>query len=105
MSPRVGVDADDIADLAVTALTADGPAGRVYEATGPRLTFAEVVEEVAAAARRRIQFVPISPDRFAAQLAERRVSPDLGRALGREPTDFADCARAAAATGVWRVRR
>ena len=36
------VDADDIADVAVAALTEDGHAGQVYELTGPRLlTFAE----------------------------------------------------------------
>jgi uncharacterized protein YbjT (DUF2867 family) len=31
------VDADDIADVAVTALLDDGHAGHVYELTGPRL--------------------------------------------------------------------
>ena len=41
------VDADDIADVAVAALTEDGHAGRVYELTGPRLlTFAEAAAEI-----------------------------------------------------------
>ena len=31
------VDVDDIADVAVAALTEDGHAGQVYELTGPRL--------------------------------------------------------------------
>ncbi len=39
------VDADDIADLAVAALTEDGHSGQVYEVTGPRLlTFAQADE-------------------------------------------------------------
>jgi uncharacterized protein YbjT (DUF2867 family) len=49
------VDADDIADVAVAALTEDGHAGRLYELTGPRLlTFAEAVEEIARACGRPI---------------------------------------------------
>lgn len=50
------VDAADAADVAVAALTEPGHAGRVYELTGPRLlTFAEAIEEIAAAARRPIR--------------------------------------------------
>ena len=42
--PEPFVDVDDIADVAVAALTEDGHAGRVYELTGPRLlTFADAV--------------------------------------------------------------
>ena len=44
------VDVDDIADVAVAALTEDGHAGELYELTGPRLlTFADAVAEIAAA--------------------------------------------------------
>src|SRR5688572_4500655 len=43
------IDADDIADVAVAALTDDAHAGKTYELTGPRLvTFAEVVAEISA---------------------------------------------------------
>jgi uncharacterized protein YbjT (DUF2867 family) len=49
------VDAEDIADVAVAALTEDRHAGQVYELTGPRLlTFDEAVAEIAAASRREI---------------------------------------------------
>jgi uncharacterized protein YbjT (DUF2867 family) len=42
--PEPFVDADDIADVAVKALTEAGHGGRLYEVTGPRmLTFAEAV--------------------------------------------------------------
>src|SRR5215207_6874457 len=55
------VDAGDIADVAVAALTEDGHAGQLYELTGPRLlTFAEAVGEIAAATGRDVRFVPVS---------------------------------------------
>jgi uncharacterized protein YbjT (DUF2867 family) len=119
------VDADDIADVAVAALTEDGHAGQVYELTGPRpLTFAEAVAEIAEASGRDVRFVPISMDEFTAALAEQDVPGDfvwlltylftevldgrneqpadgVQRALGRAPRDFRDYAREAAATGVW----
>ena len=118
-------DADDIADIAVAALTEDGHAGQLYEVTGPRLlTFAEAVEEIAKATGREVRYVPVSIEQYASALAEHDVPDDLvqlltylftevldgrnahltdgvQRALGREPRDFADYAREAAATGVW----
>jgi uncharacterized protein YbjT (DUF2867 family) len=119
------VDADDIADVAVAALTEDGHAGQVYELTGPRLlTFAEAVGEIAAATGRDVRFVPLAMDEFATALAEQDVPPDfvwlltylftevmdgrnasladgVQRALGREPRDFRDYARETAAAGIW----
>jgi uncharacterized protein YbjT (DUF2867 family) len=45
--PEPFVDTEDIADVAVAALTEPGHAGRLYELTGPRLlTFAEAVAEI-----------------------------------------------------------
>ena len=56
--PEPFVDADDIADVAVAALTDDRHIGQLYELTGPRLlTFAEAVGEIAAAAGREIRYV------------------------------------------------
>ena len=121
------VDADDIADVAVAALTEDGHAGQVYEVTGPRLlTFAEAVEEIARASGREIQFIQIPQDAFAAGIAESGAPDDIAwlldylfstvldgrnayvcdgvqRALGREPSDFADYARRIADSGVWNI--
>ena len=123
--PEPFVDADDIADVAVAALTEDGHIGRLYELTGPRLlTFAEAVDEVAKAAGREIRYVPISIEDYAAAAAEQGVPAEVielltylfgevldgrnahltdgvQRALGREPRDFREYARDAAATGVW----
>jgi uncharacterized protein YbjT (DUF2867 family) len=119
------IDADDIADVAVAALTEDGHGGQVYEVTGPRLLgWAEAVAEVATAAGYPIRYVPVSLEDYAAVLLENQVPADyvkmltevfaevldghnawLGdgvqRALGRPPRDFADYTRDAAATGIW----
>jgi len=119
------VDADDLADAAVAALTRPGHAGRTYELTGPRLlTFGDAVDEIARASGRSIAFVPVSTGEFAAGLAEQAVPPDLigflthlftkvldGRnshltgdleqILGRPARDFHDYATSTAAAGAW----
>ena len=121
------VDADDIADVAIAALTEDGHAGQAYELTGPQLlTFAEAVDEIARATGRTIRYVQIPPQAFAAGLAEMGLPENIAwlldylfatvldgrnahlddgvrRALGREPGDFAAYARRTAAAGVWDV--
>jgi uncharacterized protein YbjT (DUF2867 family) len=121
------VDVDDIADVAVAALTEDGHAGQVYEVTGPRLlTFADAVAEIARAAGRDIAFVQVPLEAYTAVLAEygvpaevidllaflfrevldgrnAHVSDGVRRALGRAPRDFSDYARDAAARGIWKV--
>jgi uncharacterized protein YbjT (DUF2867 family) len=123
--PEPFVDADDIADVAVAALTEGGHAGEIYELTSPRLlTFEEAVGEIAKATGREIRFVPVSLEEFEAVLAGEQVPAEIAsfltylfgevldgrnayltdgvrRALGREPKDFSDYARDAAATGVW----
>ena len=51
--PTPFLDADDIAAVAVAALTEEGHAGQLYELTGPRsLTFAEAAGEIAEATGR-----------------------------------------------------
>jgi uncharacterized protein YbjT (DUF2867 family) len=121
------LDADDIADVVVEALTDDRHVGELYELTGPRLmTFAEAAAELGHAAGHEVRYVPVTPPQFAAGLADAGFPPEVAvavselfeevldgrnerltdgvrRALGREPRDFADYARATAATGVWRA--
>jgi uncharacterized protein YbjT (DUF2867 family) len=123
------VDAGDIADVAVAALTEDGHAGQLYELTGPALlTFEEAVGEIASSMGREIRYVHISVEEYASVLAEQDVPDEfvalltylftevldgrnahtasgVRRALGREPRGFAEYARDAAATGVWKVGR
>jgi uncharacterized protein YbjT (DUF2867 family) len=123
--PEPFVDAEDIADVAVAALTEDGHAGQIYELTGPRLlTFAEAIGEISQATSRKIRYVPVSVEQYASMLAEQDVPAEfvwlltylfgevldgrnahladgVRRALSREPRDFGDYARETAATGVW----
>lgn len=123
--PEPFVDADDIADVAVAALTEPGHAAAVYEVTGPRaLTFTDVAEEISAASGRDLRFEPVPIEEYAAALTAfdvpddvvwlltylftevldgRNASPADGvrRALGREARDVRDYARATAATGIW----
>ncbi|MGW2329500.1 NmrA family transcriptional regulator [Streptomyces sp. NPDC001700] len=115
------IDADDIADVAVAALTGDGHAGRIHDLTGPRLlTFAEVAGEIARATGREVRYTPVSVEEYGAMLSGYGLSDDLvaflaelfgalldgrnaqltdgvHRALGRPPRDIADFAREAAA--------
>jgi uncharacterized protein YbjT (DUF2867 family) len=108
------VDVEDVADVAVAALTQPGHEGRLYELTGPRLlTFAQAVEAIAHATGREIGYVPVSVADFAdamngepAEVVElvtylvtevldgrnERLANGVREALGREPRDFAEYA-------------
>jgi uncharacterized protein YbjT (DUF2867 family) len=123
------VDADDIADVAVAALTEVGHAGRLYEMTGPRLwTIAEATAEIARVTRRNIRYVELSIEEYASALDSAQVPPEfvtlltylftevldgrnarvadgVSQALGRAPRDYSEYVRATAATGVWNVHR
>ncbi|MGW3497366.1 NmrA family NAD(P)-binding protein [Streptomyces sp. NPDC001020] len=115
------VDADDIADVAVAALTEDGHVGKTYELSGPRLlTFHQIAEELSKATGRQITYTPVTLDDFRKSLEDEGLPVEYadlfelildGRnahlvhgveeTLGRKPKDFADFARDAAASGVW----
>ncbi|XVQ14333.1 NAD(P)H-binding protein [Spirillospora sp. CA-255316] len=119
------VDAEDIADVAVAALTRDGHAGETYELSGPEpLSFRTVAEMIAAASGRQIRYTPLEKAAYAELLRSQGVPADLSdevadlmdtlrqgagdrvgdgvrRALGRDPRPFADYVKETAATGVW----
>jgi uncharacterized protein YbjT (DUF2867 family) len=119
------LDVDDIADVAVAALTDDRHIGELYELTGPRsLTFVDAAAEIADATGREVRYVPVSLEQHAAEAAEHGVPAEVielltylfsevvdgrnagttdgvRRALGREARDFARYARETAASGVW----
>lgn len=119
------VDADDIADVVVKALTEDGHAGLIHELTGPQLlTLAEVAEVLSAATGRAVRYVPMSGEQYAELLVQygldegearwlaelfttlldghnSSTTDGVKRVLGREPRAFADFARDAAAAGDW----
>lgn len=120
------VDLDDLADVAVAALTEEGHAGEVYEVTGPRLlTFEDVASELTQAAGRDIAYQEVSRDAFVAAIAgsgaheefvqamdylfsvvmdgrNSYISDGVIRALGRPPKDFTDFANEVATTELWR---
>lgn len=119
------LDIDDLADVAVAALTEDGHDCEIYEVTGPRLmTFADAVADIAEATGQGIDYVTIPMEAFKEGLthaglgAEQiglleylfttvldgrnaSVTDGVQRALGRPARDFRDYARAAAAAGAW----
>lgn len=124
-TPEPFVDVDDIAEVAITALTQDGHGGQIYEVTGPRLmTFNDVATELSRVTSRDIQFVQVPHDAFISEAKaagapqdvvwmldylfatvldgrNAKLTDGVQRALGREPTDFREYARKAAETGVW----
>jgi uncharacterized protein YbjT (DUF2867 family) len=120
------IDADDIAEVVVAALTERRHAGKLYEVTGPRaLTFAQAVAEIAGAAGRPVHYRQIAPEDFAAAMRPHvptevielmlelftvvldgrnsSVAHGVEQALGRPARDFSDYARRIAAAGIWRV--
>jgi len=123
--PEPFVDVDDIADVAVAALTDGGHEYEIYEVTGPRLmTFSDVAKAISQATGREVKFVQIPKEAFN-QAVRESGAPDeyawllnylfetvldgrnaylcdgVQRALGRAPKDFADFARQTAESGIW----
>ena len=127
--PEPFIDVNDIADVAVAALTEEGHAGEIYEVTGPRaMTFTGLAREISQATGREVQFVQMSKEAFAQAIAESGTPDDIAwllnylfetvldgrnayvcdgvqRALGREPADFVDYAHRIAARGTWNVKK
>ncbi len=117
------VDAEDIADVVVSALTDDRP-NTVYEVTGPDLlTFAQVAQELSRATQRPVTYLPVSADVFHSAVSDAH-GPELAdlltsvcaevfsghnqwlgdgvlRATGRPPRAFSDFCSEAARAGSW----
>lgn len=107
-------DAEDIAAVAVAALTEDRHHCQTYEVSGPRaLTFTEVAQEISHATGRSLQYVAVPEEQFVDELIEQgwhrpdaedyattigsirrgldsHVSDGVHRALGRSPRDFTE---------------
>jgi uncharacterized protein YbjT (DUF2867 family) len=119
------VDIEDVADVAIAALTQPGHSRKLYELTGPRaLTFAQAVAEIGCAAGREIRYIPITAEEYRAGMLEAQVPEEVielvlylfdtvldGRntpvtngvhqALGRQARDFAEYVQRTAVSGVW----
>ena len=121
------IDVRDIADVVVAALTTgDRYAGQDLSISGPRLlTFREAVAEISKATGREVTYTPVTAREYGANLAGFGVPPEeveflvdlfeslldgrnshlsegVQQILGREPRDFADFVREAAAAGAWK---
>jgi uncharacterized protein YbjT (DUF2867 family) len=119
------VDVEDIAEIAVAALTDPQHSRQLYEITGSKaLTFPEAIGEIARTTGREIAFVPVSADDYRAELVRQGMPEEyielvlylfdtvldgrntpladgVQRALGRPPRDFSSYVRQTAATGIW----
>jgi len=120
------VDVDDIADVAVAALTEPRHSKQLYEVTGPHLvSFADAAAELSKVIGHPVRYVPITLEQFHAHMTgiggafiadvfteicretldgrNESLGDGVQRALGREPRDFTTFCRAAAAAGAWAV--
>jgi uncharacterized protein YbjT (DUF2867 family) len=119
------VDAEDIAEVAASALTEDRHSGRVYQLTGPRaISFGEAADLIGKATGRTIRHVDVAPEVFVERQVANGVPPDVARlltgllvairngqgaalsdgverALGRPPGPFEDYVAQTAAAGHW----
>lgn len=122
------VDVDDIADVAVAALSEDHHGGQIYEVTGPRLmTIADIADDISQATGRDVSYVDVPHEAFVSEVANSGAPKDvvwmldylfstvldgrnasicdgIQRALGRQPKDFLHYAQDVAATGAWEAK-
>lgn len=110
------IDCNDIADVAVEALTQDTHLGKTYDLTGPEsLTFGAAVQLLSRASRQTIRYQPVSFEDYAQLMAAHLPAPhvehfielfrslldghnaattnDVERVLGRPATSFESFAR------------
>lgn len=123
-TPEPFIDVDDIAEVAVVALTQPGHTSELYEVTGPRmLTLSDIAEELSNATGRTIKYTAVPHNAFVQSVAESGAPQDVvwmldylfetvldgrnayvtngvQRALGRKAKDFTDFAREAARTSL-----
>ncbi len=120
------VDVNDIADVVSKVIVDDTFNGRTITVTGPqKRTFKEVVDIMAKATNKQIQFVPISINEFKDGMKKaglpdsyvwlfgylfqevlgnpdnQEISDDVLKVLGRPARDFETFAKQTAATGIW----
>ncbi|MBX2885445.1 MAG: NAD(P)H-binding protein [Granulosicoccus sp.] len=119
------VDVDDIADVAVAALTRTELRNQLFEVSGPRaMTFKQCMDEVSAVVGYPVKYTKIPIEEFLQALRSEGLSEDMlwlmrelftvvfdGRnskptagveeALGRPATDFSEYLRKVMKTGAW----
>lgn len=122
------VDIDDVADVAVAALTRPELRNRLFEVSGPRaMTFTQCVAEISEVVDYPVKYTQITIEDFLHALREQGLPEDIlwlmrelftvvfdGRnsnpatgveeALGRPATDFSEYLQKAISTGAWHRR-
>lgn len=123
--PEPFIDVEDIADVAVKALTEPGHARKLYEVTGTNsISFREATESIANTIDKQIVYTELSIEDFRSRLQQaqtphvyiefltelftqvfdgRNVNPQSGiqDALGRSPRTFDDYVKRTAQSGIW----
>lgn len=95
------IDIDDIADVAVAALTKSELRNKLFEVTGPRaLTFAQCIREISEALGKPVEYTPVPVDAYIDALQEQGVSQDLQWLLRHLFTEVFDGRNRAPTTGV-----
>lgn len=126
--PEPFIDAEDIADAAVAALTQPGHSNTLYELSGPRLmTFAQAIGEIALASGREIHYQQVPVADYVGYLREAQlpaemvtlleylfstvldgrnasVTEGIQQSLGRAPRDFSAYIADTLNSGVWQPR-
>lgn len=121
------VDTDDIADVAVAALTTQKHSRKIYELTGPGLmSFQSAISQIATALNRNISYTEISMEEYVAALQSYQlpddfieliqylftevldgrnesISSDIEYVLGRKPATFNEYIIKTLRTGVWKT--
>jgi uncharacterized protein YbjT (DUF2867 family) len=119
------VDADDIADVAVAALTDDRHSQKIYELTGPRvITFEKAVAIISSSIGRPISFRKVSMESYVSMLREYQlpedyvwlvqylfseimdgrnesITGDIKEVLGKDPVSFEEYVDKTIKTGIW----
>lgn len=121
------VDADDIADVVVNALTSNTHSGQILELTGPELlSFEKTIASISEAIKRPITFQEVSTAEYISILKSyhlpddyiwlvqylftevldgrnESLTNDIEKVLGRKAISFDEYISKAAATGVWDI--
>lgn len=119
------LDADDIADVVVSALTNEAHKGKIYELTGPELLdFEQVIAAISEATKRTIIFQPLEMGKYKEVLRQFNIpedfiwlveylftkvldgrneslTNDIEKVLHREPTSISEFIIKTLKTGVW----
>lgn len=102
--PEPFVDLDDVAEIAVRALSEDGHSGELYELTGPTApTFAEAGKVLGAAMGHPVEYRKVTTEEFVVATAEQGIPQAVAHGLAALFEEVLDGRNTATTDGVERV--